>query len=80
MFKSTENLRTNEKTEKVFWGTSHSTKSALNGKERKSYVLKTKTNKNSDCINNFKIETKDLNLGTKQKDRIRLKVNIKRKR
>ena len=80
MFEPSKNLRTNEKTEKIFISPSYSTTSALNGKERKSYVLKTKTNKNSDCISNLKIKTKDLNVSTKQKDRIRLKVTIKRKR
>lgn len=80
MFEPSKNLRTNEKTKKVFWGTSHPTTSSLNGKERKSHVRKAKANKNSDCISNLEIKTKDLNLSTKQKDRIRLKVTIKRKR
>lgn len=80
MFEPSKNLRTNEKTKKVFISSSYSTTSALNGKERKSHVLKAKANKNSDCISNLEIETKDLNLSIKQKDRIRLKVTFKRKR
>lgn len=79
MFEPSQNLGTNEKTEKICWSSSNSTASLINGKERKNYVLETTSGKNSNCIVDFKIETKDLSWGIVQKNLIRKKVINKRK-